>query len=408
MEWRHAAGVPGRRRRLGILLIAAALQAVGATPTWAAPLPACRVTNASGSESFTTLQAALGAASRGDRLVVRGTCSGGASIDKGIVVVGLASERTGTARLTGDRKVRVLDIAAGIRVKLRDLQIVRGWAHRGAGIRNRGNLILADVTVRGSATSKQLRGDGGGVYNRGRLVLNGATRIADNYAGGSGGVLNEGTLVMNGSSAIVGNDSYFGDAGVRNAPGATLIMNGEALIRGGLSAYGVGGVGNFGTLEMNDASSIRHNATWEDEGEVAGVYNAAIVTMNDTSSISGHREGAVDNYGKFTMNGSSSIDGNRYFGAVNNDGTFTMNDASSVRDNTGGCAAAGVWNAGRLTMTGSSTITGNTVTESYWGCEGEHRGAGVYHARGRLVGVVCGPGGNVYGNTPDDCFIESP
>jgi hypothetical protein len=34
-------------------------------------------------------------------------------------------------------------------------------------------------------------------------------------------------------------------------------------------------------------------------------------------------------------------------------------------------------------------------------------GAGVYvGSRSTLVGVVCGPGGNVSGNTPDDCYIE--
>jgi hypothetical protein len=366
---------------------------------------ACRVEVARTGRTYPALQAGVDAARKGDRLVVRGTCVGPTVIDKGLVITG-ASSASSTARLSGARQDRVLDIAGGIRVKLHDLQVMRGWAHRGAGIRNRGNLILADVIVRGSWTSKQLRGDGGGIYNKGRLVANGRTRIVDNYAGGSGGVSNEGTLILNGSTAITGNDSYFGDAGVRNSRGATLIMNGDALIRGGLSAYGVGGVGNFGTLEMNDSSAIRHNSIWEDEGEVAGVYNAALVTMNGASTISGHREGAVENHGKFTMNGSSSIDGNRYFGAVNNWGTFAMNDASSVRQNTGGCIGAGISNWGRITMTGSSSITGNVVIESYWGCEEGHLGGGIYHGRGRLDGVTCGPGGNVHDNSPDDCYVE--
>ena len=34
------------------------------------------------------------------------------------------------------------------------------------------------------------------------------------------------------------------------------------------------------------------------------------------------------------------------------------------------------------------------------------RDGGVFHALGRLVGVTCGPDGNVYGNTPGDCYIE--
>jgi predicted outer membrane repeat protein len=48
-------------------------------------------------------------------------------------------------------------------------------------------------------------------------------------------------------------------------------------------------------------------------------------------------------------------------------------------------------------MTGASTITGNTAG----------RGGGIYAASGSvLVGVTCGPGGNVTGNTPDDCYVE--
>ena len=139
-----------------------------------------------------------------------------------------------------------------------------------------------------------------------------------------------------------------------------------------------------------------------------------------------------------------------------------MSGSSSIRDNTGNCAGGGVLNWGaRLTMSGSSSITGNTASErsdvscdwaggprgggvylrfdkhaptiltmrdsavitgntvscgDYRGCDGDDwgnplplHGGGIY-AEGKvsLDGVSCGTqtGANVYGNTPDDCYLE--
>jgi hypothetical protein len=53
---------------------------------------------------------------------------------------------------------------------------------------------------------------------------------------------------------------------------------------------------------------------------------------------------------------------------------LTMNDGSSIHDNRAREAGGGVWIG-----TQEPPV---------------------------LTGVTCGPGGNVYGNTPDDCYIE--
>ena len=119
--------------------------------------------------------------------------------------------------------------------------------------------------------------------------------------------------------------------------------------------------------------------------------------MNDQSSISGNPRGGLTNQGN---------------------GVVRMNDASSIHDNTGFCSGGGVLMlGGRLRMTGSSSITANAAIERTDGyeCSYSHRvyggvlqGGGIFHSGGQLVGVTCGPGGNVYGNTPDDCYFEAP
>jgi hypothetical protein len=82
-----------------------------------------------------------------------------------------------------------------------------------------------------------------------------------------------------------------------------------------------------------------------------------------------------------------------------------MNDGSSIHHNsvsggTGRAIGGGVYNTGTLTMTGSSRITENRL----YGVQ-QNQGGGLYNAGGgTLNGVTCGT--NVYGNTPDDCYME--
>ncbi len=109
---------------------------------------ACRVRNASSGQTYTRLQAAVNAARRGDRLVVRGTCVGHTAIGKRLTIVGRRTTRSGGPQLTGRNKDRVLTIAKGARVTLRDLVVTRGDSKWGGGIQNNGDLVLTNVTVR--------------------------------------------------------------------------------------------------------------------------------------------------------------------------------------------------------------------------------------------------------------------
>jgi hypothetical protein len=168
---------------------------------------------------------------------------------------------------------------------------------------------------------------------------------------------------------------------------------------------GRGGVGNGGTLVMHEASSIDGNP----EG---GLMNRGTVTMNERSSIRGNTRvddaggGLINHEGAaFTMNDASTISDNAasFSGGVTNLGTLMMNGASSIRGNLATVGSiGGVANAGTLTMHDSSSITGNTAVTSPGGLS-NGRSPGT---TGALVGVVCGPQGNVYGNTPDDGFFE--
>jgi hypothetical protein len=63
---------------------------------------------------------------------------------------------------------------------------------------------------------------------------------------------------------------------------------------------------------------------------------------------------------------------------------------------------AGVIVRGRLRLNDFGSITGNSAGR---------RGGGVWlwgYGERVLIGLTCGPGGNVSGNAPDDCYFEEP
>ena len=78
-----------------------------------------------------------------------------------------------------------------------------------------------------------------------------------------------------------------------------------------------------------------------------------------------------------------------------------MAESSTIRGNKaesgpgGGISVRG----GTFKMSGTSSISANTALQS---------GGGLYALRGILTGVDCGPGtyANVYGNSPNDCFLS--
>ena len=382
----------------------------------AASPTACRVQNTDTGKTYQTLQAAVDAASTGDRLTVKGTCVGGTVIDRNLVIEGIRTTTTGKPTLSGAGKVRVVETVKGVRVMLLGLVLMRGgvvphegWSRwdssnghvRGTGILNRGHLVLRDVVV----TKNGLRGACGGrttvgcdpsgwgaVYNSGSLVLDGTSRLSGN----PDGVYNTGRLRLNGASIISGR------SGVQNF--GELVLNGTSRIGPG------SGVRNSGTLTLNDASHISQVGT--------GVSVGGTVTLNDASHISDNGQG-VWVAGNVTLNDTSSIRDNHlpdfycggsglYCWPYNKGGgvflygphSLTLNGSSTISGNSVSGRGGGVfiYGGGSLTLNDSSTISGNAAA----------RGGGVEYwpNTATLTGVTCGPGGNVVGNTPDDCYIE--
>ena len=205
-------------RALAVAGTAAAAVAVVTAPASAA---ACQVTN--GSAAFGSVQAAVDAASAGDRLVISGTCTGGTVVTKDLTLAGSA---TGPNRpvLSGGNTVRVLGIEPQATVTLTDVIIRSGNAAAGSGgggIQNSGSLKAVRVLVTGNRTT----GAGGGILNLGDLVLTRSLVSSNRTPSDGGGIFNAGSLVT-WSTDLKGNTA----GGV----GGGMFAEGIATMHGGV------------------------------------------------------------------------------------------------------------------------------------------------------------------------------
>ena len=305
-------GRTGVRPSVALTLIGALVLAGSMlVPAVAAAPRACRVTDLDTGRSTGSLGRAVRDASKGDRLVVRGTCRGVTWIGKDLSIRGTQTATSGRPVLDGADAGTVLKIGARASVTLRDLTVRRGAASRGGGIYNRGTLVLRDVVVRANVASE----DGGGIWNHAGAILRlqGSSIVRGNTAAEwGGGIVNLGTLVVAGASSIRGNSADFAGGGVDNSWRATMVMKGSSSITGN-SAVGAGvftavggGVETNGMLTMEDSSVISGNSSARLGGGVHVDPQGGLL-MRDASSI--HHNEAVNGGGVYAFGG--SLDGLR-------------------------------------------------------------------------------------------------
>jgi len=180
------------------------------------------------------------------------------------------------------------------------------------------------------------------------------------------------------------------------ARAATVTLRG-LNIRGGHINYGAG-IMNRGTLTVKE-SRIRDNRAEEAGGAIANVRLARLtlrkVALRGNSAFG--NGGALWSLGPAAVRGSRLVANRAISGGAIVNGSRMAISGSLVRGNKaiGNGIGGGIWTFGSLTLR-DTRVTGNRV---------DGQGGGI-HGSGKLVGVTCGPGGNVYGNTPDDCYFE--
>jgi hypothetical protein len=373
-------------RRSAVIASASVMVGVLA-PTAGAASSSCRVTNLTTQQVYvgtgSNLQTAIGQATSGTTLRIRGICVGTFSIGKSLTLIGWRTAAFPSPTLDGAGAGTVLRVSAGP-VVIHDLTITGGYAEfGGGGINNRG---LGVVRLTGSSSvwgNDGGSGHGGGIYNEGTVDLRGSSAVRANNAGKGGGIYNAGgTVRLHGSSSVSQNlNVFFEGGGIFNE--GTLVMNDTSSIWGNEAVIDYadgGGIANFGRVTLNDRSSVRGNVAGDDSGGETsgggGILNGGTLVMRNHSTVRGNTAlptsggGGITNLGTLVMRGAASVRGN------------------AVTDADGG----GISNFGSVTMNGSAYVTRNRAVNG--------TGGGIFNHAGTLVGAVAG--GNVFDNIPDD------
>jgi CSLREA domain-containing protein len=193
----------------------------------------------------------------------------------------LLGDRSANTILDAGEIDRVLDIAAGVTVEIRDVTLrngrVQAAATSGGGIRNRGALTLARSVV----TANRTEGFGGGIASSdsdSTLTLSQSTISDNTAAGGGGGIAIDGTATLtnvtisgNRSLTDFGGGLYFFSDTDSTVDNATITGNSAAQRGGGILAEGSPFIGR--TPEI--ANSILAGNTASSEPDCSGSVTSA-------------------------------------------------------------------------------------------------------------------------------------
>ena len=242
-----------------------------------------------------------------------------------------------------------------------------------------GELWLENVIITGADNGNDAHG--GGIFNRGTVIMKDGAEISYNYAAHGGGVFNEstGTLNMYGDCKITHNIANYPDSagGVYNAGGTINIENGEISYNEAQHASTGGGGGILlieGTLNMTGgkiSNNIAFGAATDGSGGGGGIrsFFADITIKNaEISNNESRRNGG----GLQLSRGNVVIEN------------------TVIKDNTASYVGGGIClyvmtcSITDVTITGNNTINSNTLG-----------GGGIFNESGSLTMT----GGEISGNT---------
>ncbi len=277
------------------LLLALLTAAVGLTP--AQPARAATITVCASGCDYTTIKAAVAAASSGDTITVAaGTYTeAGITVDKDLTITGAGASTTivQAAATPGAATDRVFYINTGVTAVIEGLTLRYGKASAyGGGINNQGALTLNRCTVSGNSAWI----GGGGIDNAGALTLNQCAVSGNSATSHGGGIYNyQGTLTLN-QCTVSGNSASYG-GGIRNMTAvasishSTLVSNTATLNDTTSGIYAQGAVTVTNSIVAYNGSAGNSNFATVSGGVItSGGYNVANA-WNGVSTTTGDQTG---------------------------------------------------------------------------------------------------------------------
>lgn len=291
---------------------------------------------------------------------------------------------TGATSLTinGVKYFRAFQINKGVEAQISGLTIADGRGTQGGdggGIWNQGKLTLSNTILRNNSAYY----GGGAIFNTGDLTLIDSTleNNTANYSGG--GILNvsEASLTLQ-NSVVRGNQAHnINGGGIYNNGTLSLI---DSIVDANQATGGDGGgIFNDGNVEIV-RSAVHLNRT--EYGHGGGILNRGILTLNDSilsdNQTNYGRGGGIDNQGQVTIH-SSWLENNRanhHGGAIANlqNGVVSIHN-STLQGNRSGTRGGAVANANNgMVSIFESIVQGNNSSLA---------GGGIANFNGGILAV---------------------
>jgi hypothetical protein len=337
------------------------------------------------------------------------------------------------ATFDADGESRVLYVAPGASVTLRDVHLVRGSAPSSAGggawvgpaaqlrleaaseirastarygggvsVESADNSLSEDPPVltlhdHSRIHSNTASEDGGGVYAFFATVeLNDGTGIANNRSGGDGGgiLAQGGTATLN--SAVLLNNHAAGNGGGMMAQWGTATLNSAVLLGNSAGGGGGGILVQGGTATLNGAELL-HNRAVESGGGIATGYSETGTTVTLNHGVVGSNEAGSFGGGVSTSRDQDSLILNGAMiaenlasgggGGISARGALTLNDAT-IEDNAAFHGPGGglFIENGSVELHGASSIVGNQAFSGPGGGLFIENGSVELHGASSIVG----------------------
>jgi hypothetical protein len=248
-----------------------------------------------------------------------------------------------------------------------------------------GGIVSSNVAIGNSEST----GDGGGIYNKATLIVQNGGTIggvgAGNMAGGDGGGIynyDGGMVTVDGGTV---SDNVAGDeaattgngGGIHNAEGGEMMVDGSA-VRGNTAGHCGGGIRNFGTLNVQNGSTIGGAGAGNEASIGGGIYNVGVATVDASAVSANHASsgGGIWNMDTLNVQNGSTIGG---AGAgntaeVQGGGIYNVLGATTVDGSTVSANSAqrggGIFNVLATMTMGGSTVSFNTASDD---------GGGIYN-----------------------------
>ncbi|HEV3203488.1 MAG TPA: choice-of-anchor Q domain-containing protein, partial [Gemmataceae bacterium] len=205
--------------------------------------------------------------------------SGTLTIDKNLLISGPGAS---VITVSGNQSLQVFSILASPSVTISGLTVADGLAAQfGGGILNRGILILSNVTLQGNSAGAS----GGGIFSFGSLNLQNCN-VSGNSArmegGGVGTDLNTSTFITD--STFAGNLAENQGGGGINNKGDMTILNSTLTSN---TAFGGGGMVNWWVMNFTSGTVSNNNSTLWGGGVLNyGTLNLSNSTVADNTATS--------------------------------------------------------------------------------------------------------------------------